>query len=52
MGLDKKTRNCQTMETYNECVTNGYIKNLRLQCGCLPLISLTEEKVGKSIMLT
>ena len=50
MGLDKKTRNCQKFETYNECVTNHYINKVLNQCGCSPsLLSLTKKV--KKIML-
>ena len=44
MGLDRDTRKCQNLETYNDCKTRLHIDNLRRKCGCLPLsIRLSEE---------
>ena len=37
MGLDKDTRHCQNIETYDDCKTRLYIEHLRQECGCLPL---------------
>ena len=43
LGLDSDTRNCQNIETYNEC-KSGHLKKLRKECGCLPLpLRLSEE---------
>ena len=51
MGLNKDARNCQSNETFDDCKTNLYIKNLREQCGCLPFSSKSQpaEKVQKDI---
>ena len=35
LNLDKETKGCQE-ETFNQCVTQKYIKNLIDQCQCLP----------------
>ena len=37
MGLEKDTRKCQNIETYDDCKTRLYIEHLRQECGCLPL---------------
>ena len=37
MGLDQNTRNCQNIETYDDCKTRLYLDHLRQKCGCLPL---------------
>ena len=44
MELDKETRKCQNIETYDDCKTRLHIKKLRLECGCLPLsLGFSEE---------
>ena len=45
MGLDKNTRHCQNIETFNECKTRLHVENLRKECGCLPLTLELSEKV-------
>ena len=46
MGLDKDTRKCQNIETYDECKTRLNIEHLRKECGCLPLsLRLSEEVI-------
>ena len=50
MGLDKKTRNCQKFETYNECVTNHYINKVLNQCGCSPSFLSLTKKVKKKML--
>ena len=37
MGLDRNTKNCQNIETYDDCRTRLHIDNMRQKCGCLPL---------------
>ena len=37
MGLERDARNCQNMETYNDCITSQYIEKIRNKCDCLPL---------------
>ena len=51
MGLDIKTRNCQSIDKYNECKTMLHLDNLRDECGCLPLsLRLSEEVKLKRII--
>ena len=45
MGLDKETRKCQNIETYDNCKTRLYIEKLKQECGCLPLSLRFSEKV-------
>ena len=45
MGLDKKTRNCQSIDKHHECNTMVYMENLKHECGCLPLALRVFEKV-------
>ena len=45
MGLDINKRNCQIIETVDDCKTRLYAENLRQQCGCLPLSLKLSEKV-------
>ena len=45
LGLDRDTRNCQNIETYNDCKTRLYVETLRSECGCLPLSLKLSEKV-------
>ena len=37
MGLERDARNCQDMETYNDCITRQYIEKIRNKCDCIPL---------------
>ena len=32
LGLNENTRNCQNIETYNDCKTRLYVENLRKEC--------------------
>ena len=43
-GLDKKTRHCQNVETYDDCKTRLYIEHLRQECECLPLSLRLSDK--------
>ena len=45
MGLHQDTRECQNIETYDNCKTRLYIEQLRQECGCLPLSLRLSEKV-------
>ena len=47
MELDLNTRRCQDTENYDDCKTWFYIKNLRQECGCLPLNLRLSTKVKK-----
>ena len=49
LGLNEKTRNCQNIETYNDCKTRLYVENLRKECGCLPLTLESSQKVPMNI---
>ena len=49
MGLDRDTRNCQNIETYDDCKTRLHIEHLRQECRCLPLSLRLSEKVKKII---
>ena len=48
MGLEKDTRKCQNIETYDDCKTRHYIEHLRQKCGCLPLSLRLSEKVRET----
>ena len=37
MGLDRETRKCQNIETYDDCKTRHHVEHLRHECGCVPL---------------
>ena len=50
MGLDKETRKCQNIETYDDCKTRLYIEHLRQECGCLPLSLRLSGKVNYDIL--
>ena len=43
LGLDREKRNCQTIESLNDCNTRIHLENLRQECGCLPLSLWTKE---------
>ena len=45
LGLDVTSRKCQNIETYNDCKTRHYIKNMTQVCGCLPLSHIMSEEV-------
>ena len=49
MELDINSRKCQDAESYDDCKTWFYIKNLRQECGCLPLNLRLSEKVKKGV---
>ena len=51
MGLDKDTRKCQNIETYDTCKTRLYIERLRQECGCLPLSLRLSGKVKHIISI-
>ena len=50
MGLDKDTRKCQNIETYDDCKTRLYIEHLKQECGCLPLHLRLSGKVKYNIL--
>ena len=45
LGLDKSTRNCQTIESFNECKTRLQLEKIREKCRCLPLSINLSDKV-------
>ena len=45
LGLDVDSRKCQDIETYNDCKTRLYIKNMTQECGCLPLSHIMTDEV-------
>ena len=45
LGLDGVTRNCQTIETFEDCKTQLYLETLRDKCGCLPFSINLSDKV-------
>ena len=45
MGLDIDIIKCQNIESYNDCKTRLYVRNMRKECGCLPLSLSLSEKV-------
>ena len=46
MGLDRKSRNCQSIETYYDCITRYYVDNMMQKCGCLPLSHIKSDQVS------
>merc|ERR1712032_1504461 len=44
MGLDTNKRNCQNIETVDDCKTRLHVENFRHQCGCIPLTLKLSEK--------
>ena len=51
LGLDRDTRKCQDIETYDDCKTQIYIKHLRHECGCLPLSLRLSREVKHIIFI-
>ena len=45
LGLDENIRNCQNVDTYDDCNTRVHLESLRQECGCLPLSLRLSEKV-------
>ena len=45
LELDENTRNCQNIETYDDCNTRINLKNMVEKCGCLPLSLRMSEEV-------
>ena len=44
MRLDGDTIQCQNVETYDDCKTRLHVRQLRQECGCLPLsLRLSQE---------
>ena len=50
MGLDRDTRKCQNIETFDDCKTRLYIEHLRQECRCLPLSLRLSRKVKYNIL--
>ena len=52
LGLDRDTRKCQNIESYNDCKSRIHLENLRQDCGCLPLsLKLSEKVNGYQILI-
>ena len=49
MELDRDSRKCQNIETYEDCKTKSHADYLRQNCGCLPLSLRLSEKVISNI---
>ena len=47
LTLDVDSQKCQNIETYNDCKTRLYIKNMMQKCGCLTLSHIMSEEVCK-----
>ena len=47
MGLSQDTIKCQNLETFNDCETKIHVKNLKQECGCLPISLKLSERVKK-----
>ena len=45
LGLDQDVRNCQNVETYDDCTTRLLLDQMRDDCGCLPLSLIGNDKV-------
>ena len=45
MGLDSNTKNCQNIETFDDCKTRVQVEKFRKECECLPLSIRMSEKV-------
>ena len=52
LELDRSTRKCQYIETYDNCKTRLHLENLRQKCGCLPLSLKLSEEVRTESMLS
>ena len=51
--LEKEDIKCQSYKsksTFDNCTTNFYSEQLRLNCGCLPFAIRNDEKVCYTIM--
>ena len=46
LSLEKDVRKCQDMETFNECVTTKFIRDIKSKCKCLPLNLRLNMKVN------
>ena len=51
MGLERETRKCQNIETFDDCKTRLYVEQLRQKCGCLPLSLRLSDKVKYKISI-
>ena len=37
LGLDQDVRNCQNVESFDNCTTTNYLDTIKTKCKCLPL---------------
>ena len=51
LELDKKTRKCQTKETYSDCSTRNFMNAVLDQCGCLPFTMRLRHKVSSTFRI-
>ena len=49
LGLDQNIRNCQNVETYEDCSTRKYMEKILELCNCLPFQYHSTEKVVNKI---
>ena len=47
LELDNTIRECQNVETFNDCETRLFIEKMLQECGCLPLSHILSEQVYK-----
>ena len=47
LELDDTIRECQNVETFNDCETRLFIEKMLRECGCLPLSHILSEQVYK-----
>ena len=47
LELDDTIRECQNVETFNDCETRLFIEKMLQECGCLPLSHILSEQVYK-----
>ena len=45
LGLAKVTKNCQTLQSFDDCKTQFYLETVREKCRCLPLSINLFDKV-------
>ena len=45
LGLDKVTKNCQVIESFDDCKTRLHNEKIRKKCRCLPLSINLSNKV-------
>ena len=46
LSMEKDVKKCQDVETFNDCVTTKFIRDLKSKCKCLPLNLRLNMKVN------